>query len=339
MEEYFANINIEEHFGTIVPKDGDVKTKMILPDYQRMYEWEMKQDENHIDIIIRIPDGLNSESVNVDINESYLSVCYDDLVPLLKGELYRHVSEHSIERDGNTVTIHIKKSDVEEWPVIIRGFYPDTEIIDPKSAYLISITDEFIQASKDTSFQMLKLSANLGYVASLCLLASLCVSSQPLSQYGFSLYATATEFYHSNRALAEMGEDLLKYQNYGMLGQKLLQKAYDNGYTSCQLTLGVTLSPLSSIGGCLKDPYRALMHLEAAGDHPAAYHELAMLYLNGVGVKRNKKKALELQNKALAMNPKTSRLYDTRHTKYYRFFFLLILIFIVYAIIKLMNKK
>ena len=340
-EMNFENVNLQEHFGTIITNEINPLKTMIIPEYQNFYEWDFKDSLKEIEIFFNINNEkiLNNTNIILHENKTAISIKCDDLIPFLEGTLFRKIESFEINKLEEKLIIKLIKSEELYWTFPINYFYPNTKNIDPKSSYLLSNSPTHLSFDKNFCFENLRISAYLGYIPSLCKLGTFAISTNTMVQYGFSLFVTAIEYYNSSRAMAEMAENLLKFPNYYGLSFKLFERSLKNGFEYSKLSLGRLLSPLSSFGNVPKDPFLSITYLEEFPNNPTALHELAMLYLNGIGVKKDKIKAKNLQEKAKKLQKNIPNLYDLSLTKYYKILTLIIIILFCLIIFKFLKKK
>ena len=178
----------------------------------------------------------------------------------------------------------------------------------------------------------------MGYVPAMCFLAAFYMTVEG-GQYKFfahNLYLEAIDVYKSPEAMVAFGEQLLsgKALNVFSKSQALnyFKRAIDLEYDYAHYAFGKALSPLSNVKGVSKNVGEAIKELELAGDIPGALHELAMLYYNGVGVRKDLQKANELQLKAKKLDRMIEPLHKPKTsigTKFFTFVFLSLLAIIL----------
>ena len=284
--------------------------KMIDPKFSKMYEFDVKDTEKNITVDITIPEIFDQNLLNVELHKSRqgISVEAEGMLPIVKGTLLAPVRDIKKKFQNGHLIITIQKQERGLWEVFITDPYPDTEIIDPQSAFSVGISFSKIQSEIMKNFHFLTISASMGYVPAMCFLASFYLRSNGIDgidtrNIAMQLYNEAIEKYNSPPAMISFADYLLREgsinqftKNYAIA---LLRRAIESEYDIAHYYLGHALSPLSEIKGIRKDVNEAIHELELAGDENAhALHDLAMLYFNGVGVKKNLAKANELQIKA-----------------------------------------
>ena len=283
----------------------EILKEMIKPEIQQLYQWEIQDEEPFLNIILTIPEGFDSNLLKFELNPSHtaISVTIPDSPPIFKGKLFEAVETMKIEKKDNIIIINFRKPRKGLWPFIIEDYFPDTEIIDPQSAFILGTTVVKSPTFQYKALNFLHFSAKSGYVAAMSFLARFMITTNSIKE-GIYLFTLAIQYYNSVEAMVEMADSVSLIPKFKYLTIPLLKQAINKNYLPAHASLGRVLSPLSQIKGFSKDVKESILHLELAGDNPIALHELAMLYFNGVGVKKDLKKASDLQLKAKKLNPK-----------------------------------
>ena len=176
----------------------------------------------------------------------------------------------------------------------------------------------------------------MGFSHSLCNLAELYYSSgiPEKREESRKMFGIAIDYYKFPIAMLSYAELLLHESSLrSKYALSLYRKAIDSGFERAHVYLGRALSPLSDVKNTFKDVKEAVKELEIGlkQENPIAYHELAKLYYEGVGVEKDIVKANELQKKALALNPRIDPLDDSfpKIKKIFKVFVVLSIAFII----------
>ena len=299
------NLNLngeEEEEGIPDPNEG----MKIEPELAKMYEYNVNDQEKNITIQITIPESFDRQNIQVELHKNHaaLRVEAPGILPIIKGQLLDTVQNMKYFYRDNQLIININKQEKGLWESFIVDTYPDTNEIDPQSAFGIGITYSHIQAEIMQSMEFLMRSASMGYVPAMCFLAHFYTkvgNKIGTQQAAIQLYHEAVEKYNSPVAMLAYANYLLTDDNVPMgksYALTLLDKAIALDYKPAHYFLGLALSPASPIKGIKKDAQKAIEQFELAGDDANSLHEIAMLYYNGKGVKKDLAHANELQLKA-----------------------------------------
>jgi hypothetical protein len=287
---------------------------MIDPKYAKMYEFEMSDSEKFIVVEVKIPENFDHNILTVELhkNRHAIRVEAEGMLPIVKGTLLAQVRDMKYKYQDGSLVITIQKQERGLWEAFIIDPYPDSNDIDPQSAFAMGISYSHVQSELMKNFQMLALSAAMGYVPGMCFLAKFYLNSDAsnridMKNVAMQLFNQAIEKYNSAPAMVTLADYLLREGGFNHFSKSyamsLLKRATQQNYQTAHYYIGLALSPLSDIKGVRKDAKEAIKEFELAGeDNAFALHELAMLYYNGVGVKKNLPKANELQIKARKLN-------------------------------------
>ena len=285
---------------------GSKAQMKIEPELAKMYEYNLNDQERNITIQVTIPEGFDKSNIRVELHKSHAAIRVEapGILPIIKGELLDTVQSMRHTFRENQLIITINKQEKGLWESFIVGPYPDTEEIDPQSAFAIGITYSHVQSEVMQSMQYLMMSSAMGYVPAMCFLAHFYIKVGEkigTKQAALQLFHEAVETYNSPVAMLAYANYLLTDDDVPMgkaYALTLLDKAIALDYKPAHYFLGYALSPLSPIKGIKKNVVKAIEEFEQAGDDANALHELAMLYFNGAGVKKDLALANELQLKA-----------------------------------------
>jgi tetratricopeptide (TPR) repeat protein len=230
-------------------------------------------------------------------------VRYPEQPPIVEGKLFGAINgmETRYEEKSESFVIRLIFKDENTQPeFLITGFHPETGKIDPLSAFLIynmksSSQDENVVKE---SYSYLDVGLNCYFVPAMISAISLFQNTPGLQDRALELTCIAADRYNSPSAQLHLG---LAYMNTPSLKEKSLEyiekASREPELPIASIILGVLLSPISDMESPRKDAKRSVELFERAlkqEKNPLAYHELAMLYYNGIGCQKDIAKAKEL---------------------------------------------
>lgn len=305
--ELFAKIKIEQK-----PSE-----RTIDPKYAKMYEYKLEMIDPRFCVIFPLPENFDTNKIKVALSSDRtgISVQFPNAPPLLKGKLFAPVSDFITKVDKECFVVMCNKEKPEKWSKFIVDYFPKTQEIDPKSSFELfnEITDE--KQSLDEGAIHIVRSCNFGYVQAMNCVAAICLSTghPDFVLKGRELFTIAIDYFKNPLAMVMYADIVLK-ENAARspFAISLYKRAIEQNFPVAHALLGRALSPLSDIKCDCKNAEEAVKELELglSTESPMAYHELAMLYYYGVGVKKDQEKALKLQEKAKKAFPDVEPLDD-----------------------------
>ena len=305
--ELFAKIKIEQK-----PSE-----RTIDPKYAKMYEYKVEMDEPGFVVHFPIPENFDTNKIKVALSndKTGISIHIPNAPPILKGKLFAPVLNFVTKIDKGHFIVICKKAKPEKWEKFIIDYFPNTQEIDPKSSFeLFNMMSAEKKTLDDGAIHVVR-SCEFGYVQAMNCVAAICLSTNhpDFVTKGRELFNIAIDYFKNPLAMV-MYADIVLTENSARApyAMTLYKKAIDQGFTIAHALLGRALSPLSDINNKNKNAEEAVKELELGleTESPMAYHELAKLYYNGVGVEKDQDKARELQEKAHKAFPDVEPLED-----------------------------
>lgn len=274
---------------------------MIRQDLQQLYDYEWEFETDEIEITIKIPYSIDSKDIKTELTETNdaITVSIPNEIPIIHGLLYAKIDSIITSISSNLYSITLSLSDCQKWPILIRDYFPNTNEIDPKSAY-----DLYVQ--KKESDYLLK-SVKQGFVPALIETFSINYKSG-LTREAKEVISLAADHYHDPIAQFEYGLLLLQEERTLENAYLNFSKAADQGLIPALVYKAVMLSPLSDINYHNKDAKQSVRDFEfiiSKSKEPSAlaFYELAKLYLTGTGVAKDTAKAQRLYLEAKKIDP------------------------------------
>lgn len=294
---------------------------MIPPELQTFFDWQFEQTETTVTVSMNHSATFNTDLIEVKLwqngDHSYLNVSLPSLeltAPVVGGELFDVVHEERHFDEDNIFKVVLTKIEQTEWPLVIQNSDPQTKKVDPKTAYLIYIiyTDNNTDINQlEMGLNYLAYSADAGYVPSIRALADHYLDMQEQRRNGFDLLRIAANYYHDPLSQFKLGILLCYSDDLKENGIQLLKDSASRGYNEAYLVLGRMYSPLCDTPYEKKDPAQAFKYFEQRNNikpDSRVLHEMAKLYLTGLGVEKDEQKANELQTQAEALDSDVEKL-------------------------------
>lgn len=273
----------------------------IQPDLQILYNWETKDAEDEIEIIITVPPTFNTKSLRAELNSdrTAVAITIPDQPPVLMGKLVAQVSLMSQTNDGSHIIFTFTKEEPKAWPFLISDLHPTTEAIDPQSAFIIAglllqtNPEENIEKAQFLLFE----SCNAGFIPALRLAAQMLQSNVQTLPTAIKILEMGVG-YRDPVACMQLGLLYLRDKETRRQAERLFLLAAELGLIMGLSYVGQLYSPLTDIEFDEKDAEKAVAIFkqvrEVEPEEPIMCHELAMLYYNGVGVEKDEEQAEKL---------------------------------------------
>lgn len=273
----------------------------IKPNLLPMYTYEYEDKGTNVDVRIPIVADVsaNSISLNYDEEKSAIVCSVENEIPFLAGTLNLPVQSVSSSVNDNVYTISLKKVDEKQkWEIVIKDFVPDSDIIDPNSAFLLG--------SKGNSERFLDEAIKMRYVKAVIFKTKESMSNDAFWDVVKSVY----EKYDDNEIEMILGYHELYLKNYHK-AYEYFEKSSNRGNLEATAALVEIMSPyVMPVVPDLIDPERALSLLldlyEKDKQNPYVCFILSPFYQNGKYIEKDEEKARELYNFAVNKTPELS---------------------------------
>ncbi|OHS99962.1 hypothetical protein TRFO_33476 [Tritrichomonas foetus] len=280
----------------------------IDAEYKFLYEWNINQDEEEIEILINYPETFSPKSIQVELNKelSGIRISLPDQIPIVCGQLMDSVTSYSTTQTKTCLTVSLQKAEPGVWPYLNRDIHPISKSIDPKSAFELS--QEMMryqeQESKNTGLRLMLESANCGFLPAMRLFVSLFITNEHFEKEAFEMLVRGADYYNDPDMILKYGIILTGNEELRPNSLQYFERAANMGVVVARSYVGQIISPLTDISFLVKDAEAAADIFEKVllvdPNEPIACHELAKLLYNGVGVPINEKRAEDLQKRAVA---------------------------------------
>ena len=296
----------------------------IQPDLQELYNWEFKDEEDEVEIVVSFPQTFNTKALKAQLNgdRTAISITIDGQPPVVMGKLFQPVTDMTRSIQSGNITFTLTKAAPEAWPVLITDAHPDTSDIDPQSMTFIGElklrmgTEESVQQGQ----ALLQRACDLGYPPALLFMHTLFSNTEELQEASLMLLQHAALVYHYPAAMTKLGIIMLGVGKTAE-GEQMLLAAAEAGLPLAMSYLGQLYSPLTE-APFPKDAEKAVKLFQAVRevqpDEPIMCYELAKMYYNGVGVELNEELAQELHKlakKELAECPDLEKIGEKQEKK------------------------
>jgi hypothetical protein len=280
---------------------------MSIPAHlQTAFHWLCAESDTHVDVTFTFPAAFDLTSVRLRLFRVDSHHCISVTIPnepfLLYGVLAGDaLSAHLLKDDAtHAVTARIVKSNAQMWHLPVKLPIRGLNGIDAKSAYHLGTL--LLQKTESTAMQLLRHSANSGFVPAIVQLGDLFLNGPETFEEGMSLLNVAADRYGDDHARCKIsmwnvlnGSEATHYVQF-------LRRAADQDIVLAHVYLGRVLSPMSDVPWKEKDGRRALAHLEHAVEADAseeALVELAkLLYAGCDGVTQDRQRAAKFYQHA-----------------------------------------
>ena len=251
--------------------------------------------------------------ITINQEESTILVVEQDKNLVICGVTYGKFFKNSTTNVENEYTITLSKEERTIWPLLINR--PSSHGIDRKSLFVLGLEKD---ASGDykSAFQYWLDAANQGFIAAKLLVADILMSD--INNYDVSKDVDRGISLLTSIPIEKQNTDIILCLAHALIDQKKKQEAADrirmylqvHDDNTVRLALVDMLSPFGA--GLLNYPEEAVYHLQILADrkNAQATRLLAQHYYKGIGVKSDKKKARELDQKACEINPEFTPMYQ-----------------------------
>ncbi|KAH0793369.1 hypothetical protein GPJ56_002779 [Histomonas meleagridis] len=296
-----------------------MNSETIIPAYSSLYEWEFEQDDERAYIKFKCPNNFDPNLLQFEFSEDNTAVAVTIegvLIPVLKGIIYKPITEYEISRSSQKVILYLIKVENEEWLFPVCGPYPDSNDIDPKSAFLLSQSN----IEPKESHQFLNISASYHFLPALRYLISQ-LEENPnqndlIKNTIISLYRIAIDDYDDPLSSFNYAKYLINQGFENKFIFDILQFASESSIPNVVTLQAQLLSKFSGIPFECKRDQLAVQFLQKAIEEnendSVALHLIAMHYCFGCGVKKDIKLAEKYQEMALKINPDVEPLKDQK---------------------------
>jgi hypothetical protein len=279
----------------------------ISPAYASLYDYTIQEDqEDHlaIYIFVRHPEDFDASDLRIcDSSESdglWISLP-DPHPPLIKCQLFKPIESVTPFRYSSTqYRFRITKAREELWGSFVRGFYPGTEDLDPKSAFTLAQSD-IPEASA-----YLELAVTFRFAPALLHFYRTSQDQPGLHDIAMTNLRIAAETYVHPESQYELAK-VLETENNLAGALVLLRTAFNHGFVLAGVEIGLLCSPASDqFPKAKKDAQFAFQILEQViktSENPIALYELANLHFNGLGTPQNPAVADRLLVRARKVDP------------------------------------
>ena len=251
--------------------------------------------------------------ITINQEESTILVVEQDKNIILCGVTYGRFFRNAITNNENKYTITLTKESPVIWPLLIKK--PSSHGIDRKSLFVLGLEKD-ASGDYEGAFKCYKDSANQGFVHAKVLVSDILMSD--INNYGASKDVNEGIRLLSSIPPEKQTTDIILCLSRALIEQNKKEEAAEKIRAYLQvkdddvarLALVKMISPFGE--GLLNYPEEAIYHLEilAEKDNPEAIRLLAQHYYKGVGVKGDKKRARELDQKACQIDTELTPLYQ-----------------------------
>jgi len=272
---------------------------MIKSEFQQLYTWDFQQKDNIINIAIRLPPGFNPDLIKISSKNDSIMVELNDNPPIIAGKLFNTIESFVYKVFRNSLIIALVTNSTLLWNSIIIAEHPENGMIDPLSSFLIFSTNfKSNDLSVSTgSFVFLEKSVSYGYCPALLLGYDIYSKIPDASDRASRFLEIAANLYKNPDALFQMGINLL-HKDRVEESLQCFSESSNLGNIKALSFIGFIHSPLSDILYQQKDPKKSIEAFESViskTKDPTTLHEYAKLLYHGIGITRNREKALEYQ--------------------------------------------
>ncbi|EAY01877.1 hypothetical protein TVAG_090120 [Trichomonas vaginalis G3] len=295
----------------------------ILPKYQKYYQYLSLRPENGLQHIVTIdtPPDIRASDIQIDFNREAqtINVHYLDLVPFLCGQMKGNVTGYStlIYPSENQLIINFTLTErLEITDLFICDYHPLLRICDPYSLLKL-----FLHKGRETvtrnDIAKLDLAAKMGFLPAIQeLYINFIYSKFPIKladEYALELAEgykpSQLHFYIACAHFHEKTEE-----DYHIAYQHFLKSEEYGGFAKD--FLGLYYSPISYIPFPNKDGKIAAecfeKTLEKDPKNVISLHNLSLLLYQGIGVEKDVKRAQELYNTLVTIDPHFPPLEDEK---------------------------
>ena len=280
----------------------------IDPSLIKLYEWNSEEYDEYIDIILTLPEKFPKDLLECHLESDGLQIVIPlkNQPPILAGYLYKKIKNIQKFEENNLIIFRLIKEKPEKWELIIKHVLENHNITDPKSAFLLSSyyfnnTNE-IQIALD----FLKISVSFRYPDALIQASQLEINEKNYDNGKILLELASDKYQNINSSFLLGLLYVSHYKNY-QLAIKYFEFAGKNGSIDSLNCLGEIYSPCQEPYNEFEDANKAFQYFnEVINKEPNyAYSlmNLARLYANGKGTKKNIELAKLYKSKALELIP------------------------------------
>lgn len=295
-----------------------MEAKMIEAEFQEFYYWNMEDENGKITVSFKCDVDIKRDLFNFQYNQELntISLTFSDKIPIILGTLFGKTKGAAVVPSNDRFIIEIEKDEDINWPVLIIKPTPDTNQIDPHSAYesvyLITSDMEKYNNPEIKLGELLKYSTASGYIPAIVGAIKTFINEPEKRNQVIDYLTVLADVYQIPTSIYELGVFLYENDEDREKSLVYLQRAFDLGIKQAAFYLGSAYSPLSEIAYAHKDAEKAFKFFTAAlelGD-PVVYHEIAKLYHAGRGTPKDDEKARFYQQAAQELDPEIPNLID-----------------------------
>lgn len=283
---------------------------MIDPEFQELYYWDFEDQGDKVKVSFNCDITIKRDSfkLNFDPEKNTLSLTFMDKIPIILGTLFGKAKSVNNIPLLNQYILEIEKEENIKWPILIIKPVPETNEIDPHSAfelvYLVT-SDQNYQNEELKLGELLKFSAGAGYLPAIQGAIQTFIHEPGKRDVAIEYMQVAADVYQNPTSIFELGIYLFESDTDREKAVVYLHRAYDIGQTIAAIYLGLAYSPLSEYSFQNKDATMAFKYFSEVLDagSPVVYHEIAKLYASGQGVPQDKEKADQYQKNAKELDP------------------------------------
>ena len=294
----------------------------IQPELADLYQWELTQDEEEVEVMIKYPPTFNTKTITVSISKSKdaLIIGVPGCLPFVCGKLNDPVDGFTQTSSDHVITYTFNKSRIGLWPNFIIDMHPEEKVYDPYSAFSLSIMaieypDQVPKKLQEVAVDLLMQSAAWGFMPAIRYFITINSSEAAdikLRELAFGLIQKAALFYNIPDMQYMLALILLQKKENIKECLECLHMAAENGILEAKSQIGRILSPFSDIEYGEKSAEKAIeifqSVLKEQPKEPIALFEMAKLYYNGVGVPLDETKALQYYNIVKKIDPSAPEL-------------------------------
>jgi tetratricopeptide (TPR) repeat protein len=267
-------------------------SRVILPAHAPLYLWTLTQTPDSFHVILDLPDDIDADSLILDISDTppyAISCSVPNELPFLAGTAFGPIL--SVQRrfsDADFILV-FTKAVASEWPQFITGPIADPFLIDPCSALRLA-------EGNGGDRTLLEFAVAANFAPALIFQADL-LRRAGSNEESEALLARAADEYGDLKAACLLGMAFVKERRFAEAEARFREGA-ERGDNRCANCLGELYSPVEGEMTGLEDEGKAVevfeRILEREPGYPFALYNMAKLYLNACGVKKNVAKAKEM---------------------------------------------
>ena len=267
--------------------------------------YSFEQTRSNIVLKFPIPKSCDSSMVEFSIFDGSILAGIKGSEPLICGVMFGSIirENHDYLVDG-MFKIDLKKADSQVWPVLI--IKPSNQGIDPKSQFLLGVYNDAL-GNEAEAFSLILQSAQRNYFPAQIFVADIFLSDT--NPYGVKKDPIKAIHFLESISPEKLTENIsLTLANAHIsIGQRLegmnVLKSIAKWSETAKLQLAKMMSPISDVNG--KQPVEAVDLLESLSNfgNIEALDLLSKHYSKGIGVKKDKNRSKELEQRIRDLDP------------------------------------